>query len=248
MKKFFIVTITDSKGIKSYKLNESIKKILKNSVVITVIYILISVAALIFLGKSYVHNRNLAVTNRELKKFKTEYDEKQRVEKERENKVINMSNINETPEYKRDRILRMIPSSYPVNKNTRITSPYGERVHPVSGVVKGHTGLDFGTGMLADIHSTADGVVTFAGVKGGYGNAVVIDHGFGFQTLYGHMDSYSVEMNQFVGKDQVIGKSGNTGVSTGPHLHYEVLFYGRRLDPINFVKWDKEHFEKKKKK
>ena len=97
--------------------------------------------------------------------------------------------------------------------------------------------------MNADIFSTADGIVSFAGQQNGYGNVVIIDHSFGLQSFYAHLDSYSVKTREFVKKGQVVAKSGNTGNSTGPHLHYEIRFYGVQLDPMNFIKWSEDDFE-----
>ena len=243
MKKFFIVTITDINGIRSYKLNEKIKKIFSVIGVSVSIYLVISIIGILFLGGSYLKNSDILSQNRDLRKFKSYYELEQKREKERENKKVDIDHLNEVSKVKKNRILRMIPNSFPVKADTRMTSEFGSRVHPISGVVKDHKGLDFGTGMDADIYSTADGIVSFAGQQNGYGNVVIIDHSFGFRSFYAHLNSYSVSTRQFVKKGEVVAKSGNTGNSTGPHLHYEIRFYGTQLDPKNFVNWDAEHFD-----
>ena len=133
-------------------------------------------------------------------------------------------------------IVKSIPSGYP-STSRRVTSKFGYRIHPISQKKKFHHGLDFGGKPGTPIIATADGMVEFSGFnKGGYGNLVVIAHNFGFKTAYGHMqDNLTVKNGDFVKKGDVIGYLGNTGRSTGPHLHYEVKFIKRVLDPNHFI-------------
>ena len=120
--------------------------------------------------------------------------------------------------------------------STYITSPYGTRVHPVTGQLKTHTGLDIGAGMGTNIFAAADGTVIVSGWNsGGYGNYVVIDHGGGVTTLYAHCSSLLVSAGQSVTRGQVIAKCGSTGISTGPHLHFEVLKNGAHTDPYAYL-------------
>ncbi|MGC2872423.1 murein hydrolase activator EnvC family protein [Ihubacter sp. rT4E-8] len=118
--------------------------------------------------------------------------------------------------------------------STYITSPFGFRIHPVTGVYTGHTGIDIGVGMNSPVYAAADGRVIVAGSYGGYGYAVVIDHGSGISTLYGHNSSVNVSVGQNVSRGQVIASSGSTGVSTGPHLHFEVRVNGAYVDPMQY--------------
>ena len=120
--------------------------------------------------------------------------------------------------------------------STYITSPYGTRVHPVTGKVKTHTSIDIGAGMGTNIFAAADGTVIVSGWNsGGYGNYVVIDHGGGVTTLYAHCSSLLVSAGQRVSRGQVIAKCGSTGISTGPHLHFEVLKNGAHTDPYAYL-------------
>lgn len=120
--------------------------------------------------------------------------------------------------------------------STYITSPYGTRIHPVTGKLKTHTGLDIGAGMGTNIFAAADGTVLVSGWNsGGYGNYVVIDHGGGLTTLYAHCSSLLVSAGQRVSRGQVIAKCGSTGISTGPHLHFEVLKNGAHTDPYAYL-------------
>lgn len=115
-----------------------------------------------------------------------------------------------------------------------ITSEFGFRLHPILGVWKGHTGIDIGVPSNSDIVAAASGTVIIASEYGGYGYAVVIDHGSGISTLYGHNNSLLVSEGEHVSKGQVIAKSGSTGWSTGPHLHFEVRVGGDYVDPMKY--------------
>lgn len=132
--------------------------------------------------------------------------------------------------------LKHVPAIQPVlNRDLRrLASGFGYRIDPVYRTRRMHQGMDFSAPVGTDIFATGDGVVTFAGWKQGYGNTVVIDHGFGYETLYAHMHKIRVRNRQRVTRAEVIGEVGNTGKSTGPHLHYEVIHKGRHLDPLNF--------------
>ena len=121
---------------------------------------------------------------------------------------------------------------WPVPSCTYITSKFGPRYHPVTGAYQStHTGLDIGASHGATIVASDGGTVTTAGEKGGYGNCVMIDHGNGYYTLYGHMSSIAVSVGQSVSKGDTIGYVGSTGVSTGPHCHFEIRVNGVCTDP-----------------
>ncbi len=123
---------------------------------------------------------------------------------------------------------------WPVPSCTYITSRFGLRVHPITGETKSHTGLDIGAGYGASIVAADGGTVSYAGEKGGYGNCVMINHGNGYVTLYGHMSSISVSSGQSVSKGDTIGYVGSSGIATGPHCHFEVFSGGSRIDPEQF--------------
>lgn len=112
-----------------------------------------------------------------------------------------------------------------------ITSAFGWRTDPITGEMRWHSGVDFGAGFGANIYATGDGVVSTAGWHDGYGNHVIIDHGNGLQTLYGHMSSILTSAGSSVSIGDVIGLVGSTGRSTGPHLHYELRQDGQAIDP-----------------
>lgn len=127
--------------------------------------------------------------------------------------------------------------AWPVAKSgTCITSEYGTREHPVYGVSRFHTGIDIGNaGFGAPIIAAADGIVSMASYNGGYGNCVMINHGNGISTLYGHGQKILVEVGQEVKKGDLIMEVGSTGVSTGPHLHFEVRVNGSCVNPMLYL-------------
>lgn len=125
--------------------------------------------------------------------------------------------------------------TWPTPSSYYITSEFGTRLHPTLGVYKFHTGVDIGASYGNQILAADSGTVITAGYNsGGYGNYVVISHGNGLSTLYGHMSSYAVYEGQNVSRGEVIGYVGSTGRSTGPHLHFEVRQNGQYLDPMSF--------------
>ena len=124
---------------------------------------------------------------------------------------------------------------WPVPSTTRISSNYGYRIHPIYKVKKFHTGVDISAAYGVDIVAAGDGTVTLATTNGGYGKCIIINHGSGISTLYAHNSSLLVSVGDKVTRGQVIAKAGSTGVSTGPHLHFEVRINGATTDPIPYV-------------
>jgi murein DD-endopeptidase MepM/ murein hydrolase activator NlpD len=138
---------------------------------------------------------------------------------------------------RKEDLLAAIPAIQPVsNKDLeRVASGFGYRIDPIYKVPKMHAGLDFTAPSGTPIYATADGTVKEANFNtGGYGNHVIINHGFGYETLYGHMVRIKARAGQQVKRGEVIGWVGSTGKSTGPHLHYEVIKSGTKIDPIYF--------------
>ncbi len=119
--------------------------------------------------------------------------------------------------------------------NGPITSPFGYRTHPIFGTTIYHAGMDIGVDYGTPIHAADGGTVILAGWCGGYGNAVIIDHGNGLQTLYGHNTSVAVSEGQAVSQGEVIAYAGSTGYSTGPHCHFEVRENGEAVDPMGYL-------------
>jgi murein DD-endopeptidase MepM/ murein hydrolase activator NlpD len=136
-------------------------------------------------------------------------------------------------------MLASMPSIKPVRedklqKNMNVLSGFGYRIHPIYKVRKFHSGVDFPARQGTAIQASGSGKVVDAGWHSGYGNCVTIDHGYGYQTLYGHMHKLAVRKGETIKKGQKIGEVGDTGTSTAPHLHYEVHFKGKPINPIHF--------------
>lgn len=125
---------------------------------------------------------------------------------------------------------------WPVPGNYSISSLFGNRIHPISKEYKMHTGIDIQSARKTDFVAAQTGTIIFSNWFAGYGKAIIIDHGGGYTTLYAHLDVINVEVGQVVKKGQIIGKTGNTGYSTGPHLHFEVRMNGDYVDPLTYVK------------
>lgn len=124
---------------------------------------------------------------------------------------------------------------FPAPKYVRVSSEFGGRTHPVTGKYKYHSGMDLAAPGGSPIVAAATGKVSFSGVKGGYGNCVMIDHGGGVTTLYGHASKLLVSKGQVVIAGQQIAKVGSTGLSTGNHLHFEVRINGNRTNPRPYI-------------
>ena len=124
---------------------------------------------------------------------------------------------------------------WPVPGYTRITSQYGMRTHPITGIYKLHTGTDIGAPYGADFIAANDGIVVKAGYNGAYGNMVILDHGGGIQTLYAHGSEILVEEGQIITAGTPVLKVGSTGFSTGPHAHFEVRIDGNPVEPLDYI-------------
>jgi len=122
----------------------------------------------------------------------------------------------------------------------KLTSGFGYRTHPMGGGQKFHNGIDIAAAHGTSIKAAAAGKVIFAGTKGSLGLVVTIQHTSGYQTLYGHMSKILVKKGERVKQGQVIGREGSTGISTGPHLHFSILRYGKYLDPARYLPLEKK--------
>ncbi|MBR3950369.1 MAG: M23 family metallopeptidase [Bacteroidaceae bacterium] len=132
--------------------------------------------------------------------------------------------------------LKHVPAIQPVRDKDlkRIASTYGWRIDPISGRRTYHDGIDFSANRGVPVYATGDAVVTFTGWKQGYGRVIDLDHGYGYVTRYAHLHKIDVKKGQTVNRGQQIGQVGSSGKSTGAHLHYEVIYRGHTIDPINY--------------
>ena len=136
--------------------------------------------------------------------------------------------------------LAHIPAIQPLSSKylKTMASGYGYRSDPVYGTTKFHEGMDFSADTGTPVYATGDGVVKSAGWESGYGNSIVVDHGYNYVTRYAHLSKILVKAGQAVKRGDLIGNVGNTGKSTGPHLHYEVRYKGQPQNPVNYYFMD----------
>lgn len=165
---------------------------------------------------------------------------KYELEKQLENFVIDSIKLEKSIEeekfaYLRENNLQFINGIWPLQSYKEISSPFGERVHPITGEVKFHRGIDIPAPKNTDILSSDDGIVIFSGSQNGYGNVVKIKHFDGKKTVYAHNTSNVVKEGDIVKKGQVIAKVGTTGDSTGNHVHFETIVNDENINPINAV-------------
>jgi murein DD-endopeptidase MepM/ murein hydrolase activator NlpD len=144
--------------------------------------------------------------------------------------------LSELSEIDVELMMNKIPSGMPTTFKM-ISDGFGWRTHPVTKNRSFHEGLDFSCDVGTPVQSTADGIVESAGWDGGYGLKVIVNHGYGFKTVYGHLSKASVKRGEVIAKGDNIGLSGNSGVSSGAHLHYEVHFMDNKLNPRPFADW-----------
>ena len=137
----------------------------------------------------------------------------------------------------KEKLFSSIPAIQPISNKLlfALASGYGLRIHPIYKVKKMHTGIDFAAAIGTPIYATADGVVDIVNVRfSGYGKTIEIDHGFGYRTRYAHLHGFNVSKGQKVKRGELIGYVGNTGLSTAPHLHYEVFINNRHVNPVHY--------------
>nr|WP_306458724.1 M23 family metallopeptidase [Aliarcobacter vitoriensis] len=162
--------------------------------------------------------------------------------------IIGLSTENELPlkqrvdiarldSEQRTTLLQLIPSGSPMEK-IEISSYFGYRHHPILNKKALHLGIDLRAPIGTPVYATADGIVESATFDKYNGNLITLQHIYGFKSYYAHLNKTVVESGTFVKKGDLIAYSGNTGMSSGPHLHYEVRFLSKSLNPLTFVKWD----------
>lgn len=158
------------------------------------------------------------------------------------NQISDIMDINEQLENQTEGIANSDGYSNPTHKSQfispiqgRLTCAYGPRIHPITNQAGMHTGIDLANVSGTPIKASDDGKIIMAKYYGAYGNCIIIDHGNGFSTLYGHQSAFAVKLGDYVTKGQTIGYVGSTGWSTGPHLHFEIRINGKHVNPKNYI-------------
>ena len=239
-----LVTVSGVSGSKTYFSSTRTKKILYIFYAFVILYCFFVTVSVLVLGKEYLQKSIVEKQNAQLISFKKNIEDEQARAKVR----FDLANINKTATDKKLAFMTLIPSGNPLDAQLKTTSDFGSRTHPVLGGERDHTGTDLRAAIGTSVQTTANGIVTFSGTRSGYGIVVEIEHAFGFKTLYAHLNESVVKAGQYVYKGMEIAKSGNTGRSTGPHLHYEVRLTNSQvnnkpLDAENFMYWSVEEFD-----
>lgn len=261
----FMITITDLNGSRNFVLGDVIKKIALYIVLVFVLIGSLTTFYIRYLLETTNEARELMSDLQRQNSMINEAKQASQLELERlEDKIselgeqygvdLNASLENATFVQDIEKIMLSvaetkalfdgIPNGDPTGGKGRISDHYGYRTHPVLHHKQLHSGLDFAMPIGTPVYATANGVVLSTGIQPGYGHMVEIRHNFGFGTRYGHLNGkYLVKQGDFVRKGDIIAYSGNSGLSTGPHLHYEIRFISKALNPINFVNWKQENYK-----
>jgi murein DD-endopeptidase MepM/ murein hydrolase activator NlpD len=270
MRNKFVVTITDLNGSKQFLLHQLVKKFVLYFTLFIIGLIVFGawLISILYNELDTLEEKKEDLLRKEYQlsesnaKLQRQIDAKTREFEAIDDKVSNLeeliglrapeaSTIDERLESisltsaQQQHLFRSIPNGQVV-EHSGVSSKFGWRTHPVLKKREFHHGIDLRADIGTPIYAPADGVVEFAGFhkSSGFGYLVILNHNYGFKTNYAHLDKKMVvKLGEFVQKGQLIGYTGNSGLSTGPHLHYEVRFITRPLDPQAFMDWTSSNFE-----
>lgn len=269
MRDRLIITITDFNGSKHFNAHQIIKKI----ILAIVLLILMSFIVGFFVINTLSNNvEKLANKKSELTTLNNNYEQSiELLNTQIEQKTLELKNFSDSLEniesligltddkalslqervdlakistVHKHHMLNSIPNGSPLH-TMKVSGNFGWRIHPTLNKKKFHKGIDLKAKRKTSIFAPADGVVSYIGYqkKSGFGKLLVLTHNYGFKTYYAHLNKIPVKLGQIIIKGQEIALSGNTGRSSGPHLHYEVRYIGVSIDPINFINWDIENYD-----
>lgn len=269
MKDRLIITFSDVNGTKSYNVNKVIKKIVFWAIlvllfILTVGFFIISSLStsvnqltsqsLTLKEKNNEFSRIIQKKREEIKDRKEEIkqlgaelesiEEIIGLEKDTNSTLIQRATLAKLSSSQKAYMLQTIPNGCPLTECTT-TSKFGWRTNPVTRKKQYHKGIDLRAKRRTPVHVTADGVVRYVQDKnkGTFGRVVIISHNFGFETVYGHLRFTNVKVGDVVKKGQLIAKSGNSGRSNGPHLHYEVRQASKIYNPRSFIDWNLKNYD-----
>lgn len=273
MKNRLIITISDHKGTKSFNLHKLVKQIALFSflcigaLIIGAIYFIkylnneidtIETTKKEEIKRLEIKEQKLITQNRlnslkikdtlndleELSSTLEEIEEIIGIKNEEKLNPIKRVEVAKMTLVEKMRLLRIVPNGKPL-ESIIVTANFGTRKHPITKKKQFHRGLDLRAKRKTPIYATADGVVKYVQSKniGNYGRMIIISHNYGFETVFAHLIKTKVKIGDIVNKGDIIGLTGNSGRSTGPHLHYEVRFASRVFNPKSFIQWDLKNYE-----
>jgi len=277
MHNHYTVTIHDENGVRQFNVHKLVKKAIIYLVSLIAIFTIFGTGSILYLNstlknievkrtkleKKYEQaSENLHTMEKNLQKKRDELDELSNSLLEIENLIGISSDENSTLQERVNTtkltseemavMFKFIPNGSPVAYNG-ITSKFGYRMHPTLHRREFHPGTDLKAKMNTPVYATADGIVEWAAFhkKSGYGRLIIIEHNYGFKTYFGHLHKIVVKPGHFVKKGDLIAYTGSSGLSSGPHIHYEIRYMGRAVNPYWFIKWNvknyKEIFDKERK-
>lgn len=257
-----VITISDVDKSRSYNVNKIIKKIILWIILVTLAVVSLSFFTISKLATSVnelsnerdeltkENNRYSDQIDAKVTQIKELGDELQKIEDiiginvDDTTDLIQRATLAKLTSAEKSYMLQTIPSNCPLEVCTT-TSKFGWRTNPVTNEKQYHKGIDLRAARRTPVHVTADGVVRYVEDKnkGTFGRVIIVSHNFGFETIYGHLRFTDVKVGDVVKKGQVIGRSGNSGRSNGPHLHYEITHASKVLDPRHFIDWGMKNYE-----
>lgn len=267
MKNRLIISITDVKGTRSYNVHKFVKRLIFILIVSALLLLLGSFSFITYLNneieivKEEKETQLQILSEKEAKllikvKAKAEDIEELTTKLDDIHAMIGVSKDASVEEINKKTLetmninnkkysLNVIPNGKPIEKIS-VSSNFGYRINPITKKRQFHKGLDLPTPRRTPVYATANGVVEYVQSqdKGAYGRVIRLDHSYGFQTVFAHLRKTNVKVGDVIKKGQLIGLSGNSGRSSGPHLHYEVRYANKVLNPKNFIKWDLDNYDK----
>jgi murein DD-endopeptidase MepM/ murein hydrolase activator NlpD len=257
-----VITISDVNSSKSYSVNKIIKKIILWFLLVVFSIVGISFFTISKLSTNVnklsndrviLENENKAYSNtiatkmKQINELGTELEKIESIigiNTDDTTTLIQRATLAKLTSAEKSYMLQTIPNNCPL-KICTTTSKFGWRTNPITKKRQYHKGIDLRAKRRTPVYATADGVVRYVQDKneGTFGRVVIISHNFGFETLYGHLRFTDVKIGDVVKKGQVIARSGNSGRSNGPHLHYEVIYASKVLSPIDFINWTMKNYE-----
>jgi len=257
-----VITVSDINKSRSYNVNKIIKKIILWTILVTLAIVSFSFFTISKLATSMnelsnerdslIRKNTLYSDQIKVKVTQIEElgDELQKIEDiiginvDDTTDLIQRATLAKLTSAEKSYMLQTIPNNCPLEKCTT-TSKFGWRTNPVTNEKQYHKGIDLRAARRTPVHVTADGVVRYVEDKnkGTFGRVIIVSHNFGFETIYGHLRFTDVKVGDFVKKGQVIGRSGNSGRSNGPHLHYEIIHASKVLNPRHFIDWNMKSYE-----
>ena len=269
MRDRIIITITDLEGSKHFNVHQVIKKIVLAIILFIVVTFAIGSISIKVLmsdvspledNKSRLNKLNISHELRinelnlligqkslELQTFSDSLEDIESLIGLKEDKDLSLKqrvDLAKISSTQKHHMLNSIPNGNPIGK-ARITDNFGWRMHPFEKKKVFHKGIDLKARRNTVVYAPADGIVEYAGFnkKSGFGNLLIIAHNYGFKSYYAHLNKTKVKFGDVVSKGQEIALTGNTGKSSGPHLHYEVRYVGVSIDPVNFINWNINQYE-----